>query len=160
MKKCLTGCITTVMIFCSFTVHGQEARKNTVAAGFNLSGYSYMPFDFPGFCLGYERLLNKNFSLGLDAGMNLFCPFVEVQGRWYPLVKVFFIGCGLGIGGLFPPDPSYYLFYFVSPAIGLSINIGKKNRWVFIPSITGGLILENWKPFFLIELSLAIGYKF
>ena len=160
MKK--TFAIGLIIIFlCVCFVTGQEQqRKNIIKAGFNLSGYSDMAFEFPGFTLGYERLLNKNFSIGFDTGLYLYSLFTEIYGRWYPLGEIIFIGCGLGVGGLYPKDRSEYLFYIVTPAIGFNFNIGRKKRWAFIPSVTTGIVLEDWKPFFLTEFALEIGIKF
>ena len=148
-------------IFCSFNVQGQEPqRKNIIKAGANLSGYSEMAFNFPGFVLGYERLLNKNFSIGFDTGLSLYSLFAEINSRWYPWEEYFFIGLGIGLGGLYPKDPSEYLFYMVTPSIGFNFNIGKKKRWAFIPSVTTGVLLEDWRPFFLTEFALEAGIKF
>ena len=116
----------------------------------------------PGFNLGYERLLNNYFSVGLDIGSNGPWPYAEIQGRYYPWSKTFFAGIGIGIWGIIPSYQSI-ASPIISPEIGWKINIGKTNRWVIIPRVIGH-IRSGFYDFpysdSIFEIGLRIGYKF
>ena len=164
MKKRLTGCITAVMIFCSFTVHGQEAAKNLISFGINFSDeFPYSEIIIrPGLNLGYERLLNKSFSVGLEIGTNLTVwPYGEIQGRWYYWADKLYLGFGFGTICIWGWHPGYsnFLFPLLSPEIGWKINIGKANKRAIIISLSDRM---NFRPLYtnILELNFKIGRKF
>ena len=151
------------MIFCSVTAWGQELYKNLISFGINFAD------EFPyteiykrlGINFEYERLLNPNFSIGLDIGLDLSWPYAEIQGRWYPWAGKFFTGFGLGtiyVFGYYKGHPNI-LFPVISPGIGWKIDIGKANKWVIIPSIVDRM---DFRPLNtnILELNFKIGRKF
>jgi len=155
MKRIIT---VLILYFCILSaVSGQESPKNMVAGGINLSAgpwLSYIPL--PGINFEYERMLGNMFSIGGEIGSNMFYPFVEIFGSWYPWSKMFFTRLGLGWWSLFGPS--------LMTEIGWKINIGKKNTWALIPSLKGRMsmfIMEKGVSIGgICELGLKIGYKF
>jgi hypothetical protein len=152
---------------CTSYVQGEKSRENVVSLGVNSS--SQMQTDFflaifiqPGISIGYERVLNKYFSIGLDVGTNLLSPYAEIQGRYYPWSRMFFMGLGFGILVLGPGASSAFV-PLISPEIGWKINIGKTDRLAIIPSTTGRLFLDNFPGSIqdsVFEICLKLGYKF
>ena len=127
----------------SFSIFGHETNKNVISVGVNLSDIFPPNIDIfyrPGLSMEYERLFNNYFSMGLGIGSNMtLLPYGEIFGRYYPWSETFFIGIGLGLmyvwglpvaGGVIKPKLSPK----ISSEIGWKIPIGKRKRWVIIPS--------------------------
>jgi len=133
-------------------------------------GINFSATFFPNPSIGYERSLTDNFSVFFDIGTNLILiPYGEIQGRWHPWAKTFFVGLGLGIFGFNTPTifpPSLPLAPMTSLCIGWKINIDELNNWFLIPGFTARIIIdvydinsvhiEHGVP----EISLKIGRKF
>ena len=143
---------------CIYNVQGEESPKNVITFGPYYSSQMFFFLLPSGINIGYERLLNNYFSVGLNIGMNFFWPNAEIQGRYYPSwSKTFFTGFGIGIWASFP---------VISPEIGWKMNIGETNRWVIIPHVIGHIFLDGFYafPYNLIttvfEIGLKVGYKF
>ena len=137
MKKLLVLALVFTSL-CSITVSGQEHRKNLIAGGFNFS--DEFPFSEiiirPGLSLEYERMLNIEFSLGLEIGTNMtLLPYAEIQGRWYPWYEKFFVGLGLGVMNIhtFSPVNHITIFPVISPEVGWKFNI-RYTDWAVLVS--------------------------
>jgi hypothetical protein len=148
----------------------QQFFRNTIYGGISTSGIAfYYAFSSPllglGLTLEYEHSLNKMFSISIDTGIDpLIRPYAEIKGRLYPWSKSFFIGLGAGIWTYWVYD-DYYLSLSISPTIGWRINIGKKNRWVIMPSTTHRFIISlPWRGvmynLFDSKININVGYKF
>jgi len=163
--KVIIGVI--LISLCISTVSGQENR-HMVTGGFNtvlFPNLNAMSFSLlmPGLTLEYEYMLSKNFSLGVGIGTNFLYSLLysEIQGRWYPWARVFYVEMGLGLYGKF-----FYPYLYVFPEAGWKINIGKRNKWALMPTIGGRMLFGKYSDeiaanfFVLSEIGLKMGYKF
>jgi hypothetical protein len=159
MTKRIVLCIA-FSIFCIGVIMGQESGKNTISGGINLTD-----FILPGFSIGYERLLHKNFAISADIGIHsVLIPYADIHGRWYPWAGMFFVDIGMGIWVFLPledGDGSAYTFPVISPGIGWKIDIGQPNGFVLIAGIEERI---SFTPFdvtlFFTKINLGVGYNF
>ena len=155
---------------CLFAQSGYiKPKKNLIAGGINISIFSVGTI-FPGLSLEYERLLNDYFTIGLDIGTNgVIFPYIEIKGRWYPLSEILFFGLGAGTVGVWggprldsDDDDGWFKFHpIICPEFGFKIDIGKRNRWVLIPSISARIpFLHPLTSEFFLDFCIKAGYKF
>ena len=128
---------------------GEEYKKNIIFAGISTSPVGLIigtifgsPLSAIGLNAEYERSFNNKFSIAIDAGIDpMVWPYVEIKGRWYPWSKTFFAGLGAGIWGFHPLIEENNIIPSISPTIGWRIDIGKKNNWVIMPTITNRIMI-------------------
>jgi len=125
-----------LLFLCTFVYAEEVVSKNTTSGGIGVIWAGY-PFGIlPGINMEYERLLNKNFALAVDIGLDgLILPYADLYARWYPWAGMFFANIGLGIW-----QRGFGTLVFtpvISPGIGWKIDIGKPNGWNLITGIIG-----------------------
>ncbi|MDR2480817.1 MAG: hypothetical protein LBD07_00795 [Spirochaetaceae bacterium] len=146
-----------------------------------------------GFNIKYECSITDNFSALAEYWINGFSGWgAEGHIRYYPWANPVFLDVGLGYGRIYnllslfmggldklqrdlqnkeDPDSDAYNnssinnAFLISPTIGLRLDIGRPNGWIFEPSIGAEIGIGNGpegrpgvcKNF---DLKLAMGYSF
>ena len=116
-----------------------------------------------GLSIRYERILNRNFSVGalLSANFNYFGLFdygIQTTLRWYPWGGRFFSELGIGFGHIdvFHDHYDYYHYDFgyieectyseinglrLSPTIGWKFDVGKPGGFFISPMVSIPLVI-------------------
>ena len=183
-KKKIILCILLLSVCLNniYSDDGGEYKRNIIFAGVSTSVEGLImgiffrsPLSVIGLNVEYERSFNDKFSIAIDAGFDaglapMIYPYVEIKGRWYPWSKTFFVGLGVGISGFIPSmygiaNVENEIFPSISPTIGWRIDIGNKNKWVIMPTITNRIFIfpqmSGWDAVgerFI--LNFSVGYRF
>ena len=159
---------------------GDEAAKNSISTGTNIL-FAFSPksdsdpvgvsYGGTGFHINYERLLGEKFSIGAEIGSLFFylLPYLEIQGRFFPWAKMFFIELDFGAMTTLmfdngnSKDHVFTPFPYITFGFGWKIDLGKKKNWYLLPSIEEIFFLQGLfgsEVIFETNLCLKIGYKF
>jgi len=171
MWKKLCFLLIVFLIF-NANIIGQESKHNVFYGGLSFAGPIIPSYGF-GFDIGYERMINNNFSLSVGIGTEMIIlQYIDIYALWYLMDGNFFLG--LGMGGLFAffgknsflwPFPEYA--FTIHPTFGWKINIGRNDRFVFFPSITHRICIFPGDeaefrvlPVPLAKAKILFGFKF
>ena len=133
-------------------VFEQETARNSISGGINIC----LAHDDRGLSLGYERMLNDKFSLGVEIELSFFL-YIAIKGRFYPWSGMFFIGLSCGVGAL-PVGAAYLIAY---PEFGWKIDLGQTNRWFFSPNARLSFMLSQTLYFEMLpRINFKIGHRF
>ncbi|GMO45136.1 MAG: hypothetical protein Ta2B_26160 [Termitinemataceae bacterium] len=161
-----------VVLFAAFIAANPltaQEEKNTFSAGIANFGGS----------IGYERKIGANFSIGIETvgsfsfeintydNTSSYRGYISVEGdaKLYPGESVFFAKLGVGYNWAWSDDSQQG--FFISPGLGLKIDIGRVGGFVLIPAIDVPLFfdkkIDNSKSYPLavgVLAKLTIGYSF
>jgi len=140
MKKQL---IIFLLFLCFASVYAEEVPSiNTISGGASailMPVFLGVPV-MPGLTIEYERVLNDNFALAVDFGIDGFIlPYIDLCARWYPWAGMFYANLGLGVWR--QGFNTWILMPVISPGIGWKFDIGKPNGWNLITGLTGRIFL-------------------
>jgi hypothetical protein len=164
MKKNLV--LVFILLIVAAGIFAQEkydgSNKNTIFFGLSAAGY--------------ERALNKSFSVGAEAGVDflgvayniIISPlYVDAFASWYPWQKIFFVSLGLGYAGggiatIKPEGDDEYTYggFLVRPAVGWKIDIGKPGAWIFEIKTEVGMSFGGKYPLTTFSVPILFGRTF
>jgi hypothetical protein len=127
---------------------------------------------------GYERSLNRSFSIGVESGLDFaglrnvdttvaesmvfVSSFNDLFVRWYPWQRSFFINLGAGYehGGLETEKDKTSVFLYLKPQVGWKIDIGRAGGWIFETRLGFGLGVNDEDILRTLAFPILLGIHF